>query len=336
MEGYHQLGLDERIRIECLYGEGGSARKIAGKLGRHPSTISRELKRNCNANRTYQASSAQRRARQRIRGRPAKAIVPPCRERPHGSREWQFTWEKLQQGWSPEIIAARYRREHFGSTLCHETVYRFIYAASNRREQSWKYLAAQRPRRCPRSRRARQRSAGSPRPGIAQRPAAANERREPGHWEADLMCFRKPGAVLLHVVDRATRFGLAMKLAGKHAGDLMSRLIAAFSGLPAILRETVTFDNGSEFFAYQQLKEQLGMDSYFCDAYASWQKGTVENQNRALRRYLPRWTDLNGLAEDELVDIREELNDRPMKCLGWLTPREMLFSLTGLSVALHL
>jgi len=334
MEGYHHLSRDERTRIEILREEGYNTREIANRLDRPPSTIYREIRRNGNADCSYHAVSAQQRARQRIRGRPPRTIVAPCWEIPQGSRAWQYFWQKLQQGWSPELIAARYRRKHPGATLSHETIYRFIYAEGNRGERLWQYLVAQRSRRRPRSSRSKLRSATSPRPNIAQRPVAANERTEIGHWEADLVCFRTPG-VILHVVERKTRFGLALKLLSKHAGALMERLIAAFSRLPAILRESVTFDNGSEFFAYEQLKEQLGMDSYFCDAYASWQKGTVENQNRALRRYLPRRTDLSHLGEDELVDIREELNDRPMKCLGFLSPREMLFSLTGLSVALH-
>ena len=335
MKGYHQLTEAERIRIEVFLGEQLGIREIAERLNRAASTISREIKRYRNVDGTYRGSTAQRRARQQSRGRPCSLITAPDQAQPTGSNEWLYVREKLRQGWSPEIIAARYRMEHPGSRLCHETIYRYIYSEDIRSEKLWKYLARQQPRRYPRNRRAQQRAQQPTRPNIADRPQEAYERSEVGHWEADLLCFRQPG-VVLHVVERSVRFGFALKLAGKHAKQLMDRLIAAFASLPAILRETVTFDNGSEFFSYEQLWDELGMRSYFCDPYAFWQKGTVENQNRALRRYLPRSTDLNGLSEQELIDIREELNDRPMKCLGFLTPREMLFSLTGLSVALHM
>jgi len=240
----------------------------------------------------------------------------------------------FDSGWSPELIVGRYRLLNPGATLCHETIYRFIYARDQRSERLWLNLVRRHGKRRKRGARFAARMMIPGRTCIEERPVEANQRSEVGHWEGDLMCFSKPGAVVLHVVERCTRSGIALKLASKQAAALMERLTTALTVLPSILRETITFDNGKEFSAHGML-EELGMSTYFCRPYASWEKGTVENANGVLRRYLPRNTDLSGLDQEELTDLREEMNDRPMKCLGYKTPPEMLFSLTGLSVALH-
>jgi IS30 family transposase len=173
-------------------------------------------------------------------------------------------------------------------------------------------------------------------PGLERRPAAAAARSAVGHWEGDLLCFSQPGTVILHVVERLSRFRFALKLAGKNAAELMRQLTRAFRQLPSVLRETLTVDNGSEFAEWPQLLEELGMPNYFCAPYAAWQKGTLESLNRLLRRFLPRQTNLSMLDQEELTDICEELNDRPLAVLGYRTPREVLHSELGLTVALHL
>ena len=328
MEGYHQLSCEERTRIEVLLEEGVGIRGIARRLTRAASTISRELSRNGNVDGTYRGASAQGRANLGQRGRPQK-LLQWC------TPEWCWVLEKFDHGWTPEQIAGRYRLEHPGSTLSHETIYRFIYDKQNRWRKLWLNLPKKHARRRKRGLRSSIRSSIPGRTGIEERPAAANDRSEVGHWEGDLICFSKPGEVVLHVVERSVRFGIALKLLSKQAKPLIEVLGAAFARLPSILRQSITFDNGSEFSAHQEL-EKLGMLTFFCNPYASWEKGTVENQNGVLRRYLPRSTNMAGLDQEELTDIREELNDRPMKCLGYKTPREMLYSLTGITVAFHL
>ena len=335
MEGYHHLTHDERVKIETLRAEGLGVSEIADRLCRPRCTISRELRRNGNLDGTYNVKSAQRRASQRCRGKPPRLIIPAGPAQPQGNLEWQALMDGFDRGWSPEQIAGRFALEHPGATLCHETIYRFIYSKEQRSERLWQNLPRGHAKRRKRKERSAIRAKIPGRTGIEQRPAAANERSEVGHWEGDLVCFSKCREVVLHVVERSVRFGIALKLFSKEAQPLIRALIAAFDQLPSILRETITFDNGSEFSAHQLLNEELGIDTYFCHSYALWEKGTVENQNGVLRRYLPRKTDMSGLTQDELTEIREEMNDRPLKCLGWKTPREMLFSLTGLSVALH-
>lgn len=335
MEGYHHVTRDERIRIEVLRNEGVSIRGIAVRLGRAPSTISRELKRCGRKEDGYEASSAMESRKLRSRGRPPSKLRAPCLAEPRGSPEWNYVMEGFDHGWSPEQIAGRYRLEHPGSVLSHETVYRFIYAPENRTAKLWTCLPRKHKRRRIRGRRRGARAIIPGRVGIEERPIEANNRSEVGHWEGDLVCFQKTGPVILHVIERRTRFGFAIKLASKEAKPLALELVKMFGGLPRALTRTITFDNGREFSSHALISEALGMAVYFCRPYASWEKGAVENQNGLLRRYLPRWSDLSNLDQEELTDIREELNDRPMKCLGYKSPREMLCFPEGTSVALH-
>lgn len=330
MGRYHQLTQDERVRIETLLDENRSQRYIARKLGRNPGTICREVERNSGTAR-YQASAAQRRAGRRARGRPPKLLRPPSVHERQGSPEWGALRDGLDHGWSPEQIAGEWRKRHPDSRLHHETLYRFIYCRAQRAERLQQSLPQQRQRR-------RQRSTGrGKRPlwdwakPLSARPPEVQQRLAPGHWEIDLLCFSVAGPVLLHLVERASRFGQLLLLAGKHAQPLVDRLRAQLLLLPGLVK-SLTCDRGTEFTELHQLK----IDIYACRPYAAWEKGAVEQQNGVLRRYLPRRTELSTLNQAELHDIRAELNDRPMKCLGFRTPREVLSSLTGRPVALHL
>lgn len=337
MQGYQQISPDERVRISHMLEEGATAAEIAVRLDRHRSTICREKKRNGNVDGSYHAPSAQQRARGRPRGRPPSKIRPPSLSEPQGSPEWQFVYEKLvDEHYSPELIAGRLALVHADRTVCMETVYRFIYHPAQRTAKLWQHLHCQRATRRKRGHRAAIRAKSKRGPSIELRSQAANVRSAAGHWEADLLCFAKQNGVVLHVVDRRFRFRFALKLESKHSKPLARKLCAAFESFPSILRDTLTMDNGSEFADWAVLKQELGMDCYFCDPYAAWQKGTLEALNGVLRRYLPRSTDLNTLDQEELTDICEELNDRPMKVLGYRTPREVLHSELGLVVALHL
>jgi IS30 family transposase len=337
MRGYQQLSRDERVRIAHMVEEGGSLRGMARRLNRAASTIGRELKRNRNADGSYRAVSAHSRARAAPRGRPPGKIRPPSLEEPRGNALFRFVLRHLENDhWSPQLIAGRLKRHRPADAVSHETIYRFIYHPRQRRQRLWQHLAEQRAMRRRRSLRSEVRAQARRGPGIELRPGAANARLQAGHWEADLLCFSKPGAVILHAVERLSRFRFALLLPGKAASELMQQLISAFRHLPSVLHETLTVDNGSEFAQWPMLLTELGMPTYFCAPYCAWQKGTLESLNRMLRRYLPRHTDLEGLDQEDLTDICEELNDRPMAVLAYRTPREMLHSELGLSVALHL
>ena len=331
MEGYRQLARDERVRIESLLAEGLSQGHIARRLGRSRSTVNRELRRNRGLL-DYRADAAQRRAQQGSRGRPARRVVTPCPQQPRGNALWRFVWHGLSQGWSLEQIAGRWRLEHPAQQLCPETLYRAVYRPELRDMRLWHWLPQQHRQRKRRSTRRRPAPLWDWARPVAQRPRKVAQRLVAGHWEVDLLCFSQPGAVVLHMVERASRYGICLLLPGKDSATLAAALSARTAAWPRSLLRSLTCDRGTEF---AQL-HRLGRIVYACRAYAAWEKGTVEQQNGVLRRYLPRWTNLATLQQEELNDIRNELNDRPMKRLAFRSPRETLSSLLGRPVALHL
>jgi IS30 family transposase len=330
VEGYRQLGSEQRIWIEALLGAGYSGSQIAQRLGCHRSTISRELRRN-GSGAGYGAATAQQRAGARVRGRPACRVELPGPGCPRGNGLWRFVWRGLSCGWSPELIAGRWRLEHPGSRLHHETLYRCIYGRA-RQQRLWEWLPQRRRQRRRRSARRVPRPLWSWARPLTDRPPAVQLRQVPGHWEVDLLCFAAPGAVILHAVERASRYGLCLLLPGKDSTGLAAALGARVAAWPRRLLRSLTCDRGTEFTELHR----LGRTVYACRPYAAWEKGTVEQQNGVLRRYLPRSTVLATLEQQELDDIRNELNDRPMKSLAFRTPRETLSSLLRRPVALHL
>lgn len=321
---YRQLRLAERIEIFRLRAAGRSLRSIAEHLGRSAATISRELKRNSritNAWRNgYDPERAQALAERRRRwdGRFKMARQPALRA---------FVRDRLAMGWSPEQIAGRLARDNASIRISHESIYRFIYHRSAQKDY-WHRLL---PRR--KSRRGRLRRGGiSPllhikqRVPIHNRPPQVAGREQPGHWEADLMCFAGYQTVLV-VHERTSRLLLARRQTSKAAGQVARRLGRIFAQLPAGLRRTVTFDNGTEFAFHNRLRSQLGLDTFFCDPHAPWQKGGVENAISRLRRPLPRKQNLHQLAPRQLDQIIANYNLTPRRCLGYRTPAEVFWEL---------
>jgi IS30 family transposase len=317
------------MEIFRLRAAGRSLRGIAGLLGRSAATISRELKRNSRPTSAwcdgYDPERAQALAQRRRRwdGRFKMARQPALRA---------FVRDRLAMGWSPEQIAGRLAREEAPIRISHESIYRFIYHRSAQKDY-WHRLL---PRR--KSRRGRLRRGGiSPllhikhRTPIHERPPQVAGREQPGHWEADLMCFAGYQTVLV-VHERTSRLLLARRQTSKAAAPLARRLGRIFAQLPAGLRRTVTFDNGTEFAFHNRLRSQLGLDTFFCDPHAPWQKGGVENAISRLRRPLPRKQDLDQLAPRQFDQIIANYNLTPRRCLGYKTPAEVFWELL---TALH-
>ena len=313
---YRQFSLEDRCEIARLSAEGGSLRQIAAALDRAPSSVARELKRNGGAEAGYKPGYAQEQARAR-RWSGSKL------ERDEGLRERVLG--QLAQGWSPEQIAGRSRKGI--QSIGVETIYRFIYAQIDRHnDHSWrhylprgKYKRGRRPRK-----------GGSPallmahRVPLDQRPPEALDRLTPGHWEADLMAFaRYQNVLMLH--ERSSRALIGMRLGTKQAQPVSAALAAMLSVLPMPLRQTVTFDNGTEFARHHDLN-QLGTKTFFCDPHAPWQKGGIENAIGRMRRFLPRKTDLTTLSEVHFQTLVAAYNNTPRKCLDWLTPAEAFSS----------
>ena len=307
---YRQFSVEERVEIARLRSHGASIRQIAAGLDRAPSSVARELKRNSGVQVGYKPIYAQQQARAR---------------RWSGSRldrDGVLRGQVLAQlaaGWSPEQIAGR-----SGRAIGTETIYRFIYAQIRRHNDfSWRhYLPRAKFKRGRRGTRG-----GSPalhmshRIGLAERPEEAADRSVPGHWEADLMAFSRYGQNLLMLHDRMSRALIGARLPSKQAQPVARAINAVLSSLPSPLRRTITFDNGTEFARHYELNA-IGIQTYFCDPHAPWQKGGIENAIGRMRRFLPRKTDLATIDQPTLLDLIATYNNTPRKCLDWKTPAE--------------
>lgn len=318
---YDQLHLSERIEIYRLRCDGQSLRAIGLHLGRSTSTISREIRRNAKPTKAWPGGYCAARAdtlaarRRRWDGRFKLARQPDLRA---------LVRDRLAMGWSPEQIAGRLTHDHGRTLISHESIYRFIYHRSAQKDY-WHRLLPQAKHRRGRLRR------GGPSPlnhikhrvSLTERPAAADHRRQPGHWEADLMLFAKYGQAVLVTHERTSRLTHIVRQPNKAAAPVADALHRQFQELPKPLRRSITFDNGTEFAYHYRLTQDLGIKTYFCDRYAPWQKGGVENAIGRLRRALPRKADLASMPQSELDTIVERYNQTPRKCLGYKTPNEV-------------
>jgi len=326
MSGYSHLAAEERDRIAGLKAEGLSLRAIARALGRAASTISREVRRNALDSGAYRPHVADgsymlRRQRRAVLETDAKLAA--------------YVMDRLAEGWTPAQIAGRLRLgiEIGLRAVCAETIYGWIYRAGQKAGRLWRFLTRRRARRRRRRGRA-SRDAIAEKTHISKRSDDADARRTAGHWEADLViCKRSRPVLVLH--ERKTRVTLMSRLAGKTAAETISAMMAAFRRLDPRMRGSVTFDNDTCFARHMLLRGMLSATTYFCDAYASWQKGGIENANGRIRRWLPRGTDLDAISEDDIQEIAMTINLTPRKCLGYRSPVEAFLSELGRDVQIR-
>ena len=315
-QNYEQLSLEERCRLSQLSQAGKTIRQIAATMDRTPSTIMRELKRNTGAQVGYQPAYADKQAKSR-RWKGSRLL--------RNTDLQSLVLNRLSQGWSPAQVAGRLKKEKRRQVISYESIYRFIDAQIGRtQDYSWRhYLPRGKSKRGWRGHKG-----GSPvdhiagRVSIDQRPAYIDKRRQPGHWEADLMLFAKYGQAVLVAHERHSRLLVLSRQPNKAADPVANKLIQLFSALPQFLRRTITFDNGTEFAYHYQL-HKLSMRTFFCDAHAPWQKGGIENAIGRMRRGLPRKTDLTSLSDDRLLSLVRSYNHTPIKCLNYKTPAEV-------------
>jgi transposase, IS30 family len=315
---YGQLSLEDRCRIATLHCAGRSIRQIAADLDRSPSTVSRELRRNAGRQTGYKPAYAQQQTRAR-RWKGSRL------ERDRSLREEVLIC--LSKGWSPEQACAWLARRHGRAVISPESIYRFIQAQIARhKDYSWRhYLPRGKSRRGWRGRKGGSAALHiQARIPIAQRPAAAEDRSIPGHWEADLMMFAKYGQAILTLHERSSRLLIAARPPGKSASPIAAMIASLLVPLPPALRQTVTFDNGTEFARHYELQAH-DIATYFCDPYAPWQKGGVENAIGRMRRALPRKADLALLTHQHLQQCVQAYNNTPRKCLDWHTPAEIFW-----------
>ena len=317
---YKQLGIKERERIMVLNSLEWSHDQIALDICRSKSTVTRELKRNLSpSGGLYSAWEATdlSRARKQKAGQ---------RERLKDAALRLYVREKLEAGWTPEIISGWLRRR--GSiTISHEAIYQWIYADAS---ELIGCLPRRHRKRLSRGHsRKHQRSHIPNRIGIDKRPASADDRSEFGHWEADSIVSRASKAALNVTLERKSRHLCLTKLPQKSAGHTSRAMVSRLSSFPAEARLSITYDNGSENTEHEAVNKVLGTDSYFCAPYHSWEKGAVENINGLIRRYIPKGTDIEKITEEQIRWIEWQLNNRPRKCLDYRTPAEVFDKLCG-------
>jgi len=317
---YTQLTLQEREKIFVLRARGKTATEIAGVLGRHKATISRELRRNrAPAYNRYSAHSANRRSTERNKSRGRKPKLSNKALRQHVVKRL------LKEQWSPEIIAHRLSSDMPGTQISHETIYKFVYATDNPKRQE--LIHALTRQHCKRKRRGYSRKhckAHIPsRISIKERPAVVFQRARFGDWEADTMVSRKSLAVVAVVLERKSRYAKLAKLKHKSAAWMRSAINRRLGRLPEHMRQTITYDNGSENVEHLLVNKRLGTQSYFCEPFHSYEKGSVEQVVGLVRRYLPKGCDLSQVSTQQLRMIEKRINSRPRKCLQYLMPTEV-------------
>jgi IS30 family transposase len=320
------LTLLERQRIATLGRQGMSMREIARRLGRSPSTISRELRRNSAAHDVggYDGDLAHSRARERLeRARGGRFATEP------GLRE--AVQAKMNLEWSPEQIAAWLRTEFPDRPrwhVVHETIYQALYdgAKSGLSRQLTKKLRTGRPLR-KRRRRAHERTPRFIAPAVLidHRPCAADERSRVGDWEGDLITGRGGLSAIGTLVCRRSRYIKLIHLPGRRtAEDLIVGIRKTFDELPESVRLTLTWDQGSEMAGHDQIAALFTEGVFFAHAGKPWQRPTNENTNGLLRQYFPKGSDLRSYTIQDLRHVEQRLNTRPRKTLDWATPRQIL------------
>ena len=328
---YRHLSVEERAVIMIQASKGESLRAIGRTLGRDVSTVSREIKRGLPGavevvpgSVAYDATtaSAAYRTRRKRCGRPCKLM--------DGTPLYQQVYDRLVYlSWSPQQIAARLRRMHPDdptSWISHETIYAAIYAQP-RGALKQGMVDALRQAKPARGQRRTTLAKGQTIPEalrIVHRPQEIEQRLLPGHWEGDFIKGSFNRSAVGTVVERKTRFVILCRMDGCTAQDALVGFTRQMKPLPAFLRESLTYDRGSEMACHEALAKRLKLDIWFCDPYAPWQRGSNENTNGLLRQFLPKGTDLSDVSQTQLNDIARLLNGRPRKTLGWKTPAEAM------------
>jgi transposase, IS30 family len=319
------LTLAEREEIACGLERGESRRAIGRRIHRSASTISREIALNRPPGRPYRAVAAQAAAEaRRRRPKPRKLAHEPLRAE---------VQKGLEKHWSPEEIAARLPvdfPDDEAMRISHETIYQslFVQARGELRQELTRRLRTGRALRRPRKRVDGRSDPDRRIPDktmISERPAEADDRAVPGHWEGDFVVGKNNRSAVATLVERSTRFLILLHLPGPHDLPAFEQaVVEAMTALPAQLRRSLAWDQGLEMRGHKKISIAADLPIYFCDPHSPWQRGTNENTNGLLRQYLPKGTDLSVHSPEDLAAIAAELNDRPRKTLGWLKPDEVI------------
>ena len=323
------LTLPEREEISRAMAEGQSIRSIAARLGRAASTVSRELSRN-GGRAAYRASEADIAAW-------ARALRPKCCKLAKDRALAQIVTDKLRLQWSPEQIAGWLKHAYpydESYRVSHETIYRSLFIQARGALKKELLLHLRRTRGMRRSRHHTQKTDNHGQivgaVSISERPASAEDRAVPGHWEGDLM-FGAHNSQIATLVERQTRYVMLAKVAGKDTETVVDALIKNARKLPQELYKSLTWDRGKEMAGHKRFTLATDIQVYFCDPRSPWQRGSNENTNGLLRQYLPKGIDISSYSQAKLNAIARQLNERPRKTLGFHTPAEMFSQTVALT-----
>jgi len=320
---YERLTLVERTIIESLLRTGHKKAFIADRLGRSRSTISREVNRWGKKPGDYDAKLAQWYADDDY---ASKHNMDKMTTYPRLKR---YVYKMLKEKWSPEQIAGRIKRDYpadLTMRISHEAIYLYIYRQPQGKENKRliALLTYHKSRR--RSSKQNNRAKGKIKDAVSidLRPTVVDERSQSGHWEGDLMIGANQASAIGTLVERKTRFTYIIKLKNRKSETVTTGFRNSLELLDPALRRTLTYDNGFEMTNHKWLTEQTGMEIFFAHPYSSWERGTNENTNGLIRRFLPKKTDFNLVSWQTLNYIQNKLNNRPRKVLNYLTPYEAL------------
>jgi len=331
---YKRLGNEERERISRGLAQKRSLREIARGIGRSPSTVAREVKRNSGKT-GYRAFSASRRAKTAAASR-RKGRNKIAKQEALG----RYVLEKIEQEWSPQEISERLKMEYswnMAMQISHEAIYQYIYVLP-RGELKQTLIKALRQEHKYR----RKQKAGKPEENrgkitnmlsIEERPAEVADRTVPGHWEGDLIIGKYKRSALGTLVERTTRYTILVPLGDqKDALSVREAYAEAFKTVPEELRKTLTYDQGKEMSQHEQFTIDTGMQVFFAHPGSPWERGTNENTNGLIRQYFPKGTDFTQVSEYEIKVVQRKLNDRPRKALNFYKPNEVFNNVVALKV----
>jgi len=319
---YIHLSSEERDKIAYLRAKGKGITEIAKIIGRHKTTISRELKRNKSPTyNVYLANKAHQRAikRKQLSVQRSRIRNPIIRK---------YIMKKLKLKWSPELIAGRLPMDRPGLHISHEAIYQFIYDKETHKKYDLvKYLTRAHKKRKLKTHSHRHKNLHIPRwISIKERPQEANMRIQPGHWEADTIISRRSKVSLGIILERVSRRIHIAKLPAKTAAYFRAALTRRLSRYPQYLRLSITYDNGCENVEHEYTNKVLGTKSYFCEPFHSWEKASLENVVGIIRRFFPKKTDFALLTKEQVKRVENLINTRPKKCLHYKTPNEFFDS----------
>ena len=319
-----RLTLKERVQIETLLNENKTKAYIAKTLKRSPSTISREINKWVESKTDkYSADLAHWNAKDDyLNKRNTDKISTHIKLR-------FYVFKGLLNNWTPEQIAGRLKEKYPNDpimSISHESIYRFIYLQPQARlnKKLIKLLVRHKSRRKTPKKRHKTGSKILNQVSIDSRPKHIELRQEVGHWEGDLVIGKNHKSAIGTIVERKSRYTLIIKLKAKNANEVAKMFSKKLNQLNPLFKKSMTYDNGTEMARHEIITQKTGMKIYFAHPYSSWERGTNENTNGLIRRFLPKGTDFNEIDENKLFFIQEKLNNRPRKIIGYKTPKEIM------------